>query len=230
MDLNVTEIDNLDGECEDVGFIDGDGTFTPAAVPVSNTTSRVPIPRITTMAHKNRGSLAPIVHKPEPAPARKVTYDDILSSLNMKVVDGKLQIVRNVSAENVKSNNFNPQQQQQKQRYQQPYHQEQKQQSKFIPMQQQQQFSSNQSKQFQSMHQPMQQEMQPPPTILTREQYRRIQIANYLKEVQRIQHIRNAKSTKLKFSNADTNINISPLTSNTNDLNKFFMLKGVGQR
>ena len=79
------------------------------------------------------------------------------------------------------------------------------------------------------MHQPMQQEMQPAP-ILTKEQYRRIQIANYLKEVQRIQHVRNAKSTKLKFSNSDTNINISPLTSNTNELNKFFMLKGVGQR
>ena len=146
MDFNFTEIDNLDDGVEDVGFIDN-GKFTPAA-----TTSRVPIPRITTMAHKNRGSLAPPA--PQPQPARKVTYDDILSSLNMKVVDGKLQIIRNVNAENLKANNFNPQQQQQH--------------TKFIPTQspQSQHFQSNQSKRFQSMHQ---QEIQSVP-ILTKEQ------------------------------------------------------------
>jgi hypothetical protein len=214
MDLNITEVDNLDDDVEDVGFIDGDGNFTPAIAP----TSRVPIPRITTMAHKNRGSLAPPA--PQPQPARKVTYDDILSSLNMKVVDGKLQIVRNVVAENVKSNNFVPQQQ----------HPQQKQQTKFIPMQQQQQqFSSNQSKRFQSMHQPLQQEVQPTP-ILTKEQYRQVQIANYMREVQRIQHIRNAKSTKLKFSNTNANFNISPVMGAPTDLNKLFPLKGIGNR
>ena len=211
MDLNIVEIDNLDDDVEDVGFIDSSGNFTPA-IP----TSRVPIPRITTMAHKNRGSLAPPA--PQPEPARKVTYDDVLSSLNMKVVDGKLQIVRNVVAENVKSNNFNQQQQQQRQ------------QSKFIPMQQQQQFQqqSNQSKRFQSMHH--QQEMQQPAPILTKEQYRQLQIANYMREVQRIQHIRNSKSTKLKFSNPNANFNISPVTASANDLNKLFPLKGLGNR
>jgi hypothetical protein len=219
MDLNITEIDNLDDDdVEDVGFIDTDGNFTPAPKP----TYRVPIPRITTMAHKNRGSLAPPV--PEPQPARKVTYDDILSSLNMKVVDGKLQIVRNVVAENVRSNNFIPQQQQQQQQ------QQQRQQTKFVPMQPQQQFQPNQSKRFQSMHQPLQQQQMQPAPILTKEQYRQVQIANYMKEVQRIQHIRNAKSTKLKFSNVNTSINVSPVMGNTNDLNKLFPLKGVGNR
>lgn len=215
MDLNITEVDNLDDDdVEDVGFIDGDGNFTPAPAH----TSRVPIPRITTMAYKNRGSLAPPV--PEPQPARKVTYDDILSSLNMKVVDGKLQIVRNVVAENVRSNNFVPQQQQQ---------QQQRPQTKFVPMQPQQQFHSNQtnqSKRFQSMHQPLQQQEMPPAPILTKEQYRQVQIANYMREVQRIQHIRNAKSTKLKFSN----INVSPVMTSSNNLNKLFPLKGVGNR
>jgi hypothetical protein len=136
----------------------------------------------------------------------------------MKVVDGKLQIVRNVVAENVKSNNFNQQQQQQRQ------------QSKFIPMQQQQQFQqqSNQSKRFQSMHH--QQEMQQPAPILTKEQYRQLQIANYMREVQRIQHIRNSKSTKLKFSNTNTNFNISPVIASANNLNRLFPLKGLGNR
>lgn len=209
MDFNFTEIDNLDDDVEDVGFIDNNGHFTPA-----EPTSRVPVPRITTMAHKNRGSLAPPA--PQPQPARKVTYDDILTSLNMKVVDGKLQIIRNVNAENVKANNLNPQKQQQQQ------------QTKFIPTQspQLQHFQSNQSKRFQSMHQ---QEIQPVP-ILTKEQYRQVQIANYIKEVQRIQRIRNSKSTKLQFTNtnANANFNISPLIGNTNDLNKLFPLKGLG--
>jgi len=227
MDLNVTEIDNLDDDdVEDVGFIDFDGNFTPAATVTDEQTSRVPIPRITTMAYKNRGSLAPPPPQPQPQPqpARKVTYDDILSSLNMKVVDGKLQIVRNVVAENVRSNNIvQPQQQPQQQR----------QQTKFVPFQPQQQFQqnkSNQSKRFQSMHQPLQeQEIQSAP-ILTKEQYRQVQIANYMREVQRIQHIRNAKSTKLKFSNINTNLNISPVASSSNNLNKLFPLKGVGNR
>jgi len=222
MEFNCTEIDNLDDDIEDVGFIDNNGDFTPAVA-----TSRVPIPRITTMAHKNRGSLAPPV--PQPQPARKVTYDDILSSLNMKVVDGKLQIIRNVNAENVKANNFNPQKQQQQQQQQQPQQQHQ---TKFIPTQspQSQNFQSNQSKRFQSMHQ---QEIQPVP-ILTKQQYRQVQIANYIKEVQRIQHIRNSKSTKLQFTNTNANtnpnFNISPLIGNTNDLNKLFPLKGLGNR
>jgi len=44
------------------------------------------------------------------AQKRKVTYDDILSSLNMKVVNGKLQIVRNAVAENIKAGNIDPSQ------------------------------------------------------------------------------------------------------------------------
>jgi hypothetical protein len=209
MDLNVTEFDNLDDDVEDVGFIDN-GKFTPAS------TSRVPMPRITTMAHKNRGSLAPPASQPKPA--RNVTYDDILSSLNMKVVDGKLQIIRNVVAENIKSNNLNQIPNSQHQNQQLPQVQK-----KYINAQQ-----SQQSQRFQSMHQ--QQEIQQPVPILTREQYKQIQIANYIKEVQRMQHIRNIKSTKLKFSNINTNFNISPLMGNTNDLNKLFPLKGVGNR
>jgi glucan-binding YG repeat protein len=224
MDLNVTEIDDLDDDVEDIGFIDTNGDFTPAIKPVP--TSRVPMPRITTMAHKNRGSLA---HpEPQPQPARKVTYDDILSSLNMKVVDGKLQIVRNVVAENIRSNNFNqipPSQQNQ--------HLPQIQ-KKYINTQNQNQHQSqqqHQSQRFQSMHQQQQQqEMQLPTPILTKEQYKQLQIANYIKEAQRIQHIRNTKSTKLKFSNTNTIFNISPLIGNTNDLNKLFHLKGVGNR
>jgi hypothetical protein len=39
---------------------------------------------------------------------KKVTYDDILSSLNMQVVNGRLQIVRNPVQENIKAGNIDP--------------------------------------------------------------------------------------------------------------------------
>jgi hypothetical protein len=146
MELNITKNDNTGGE---------------SSIGGQSSTSRVPLPRITTMAHKNRGSLA---HPLPEQPKRQVTYDDILSSLNMKVVDGKLQIVRNTVAESIKTNNFdNLQQQMEKQQ----------QQSKSM--------------------------MVPETPPITREQYKQIQVANYLKAVQQQQHIRNVKSTKMKF-------------------------------
>jgi hypothetical protein len=91
-----------DDDVEDIGTIDDKG-FTPAKQ--KSLGSRVPQPRITSMAYKNRGSLVNNVLTPPP---KKISYDDILSSLNMQVVNGQLQIVRNVVAENIKNNNINP--------------------------------------------------------------------------------------------------------------------------
>jgi hypothetical protein len=95
-----------DDDVEDVGTIDDKG-FTPTKPkPLPKPLgSRVPQPRITSMAYKNRGSLVNNVLTPPP---KKISYDDILSSLNMQVVNGQLQIVRNVTAENIKNNNINP--------------------------------------------------------------------------------------------------------------------------
>jgi hypothetical protein len=223
MNLNVTEIDNSDNECEDIGIVDNMGNFT--ATPSS--TSRVPLPRITTMAHKNRGSLAP---PPTPAkPQRKVTYDDILSSLNMKVVNGNLQIVRNINEENMKSNNF-PQQQQQK-KFVQMNQQQQTQQTQQYPQQHLQQTQQYPQQYLQQTQNFQQQESLPSIPIMTKEQYKQMQKENYIKAVQQQQYIRNVKSTKLKFSNNNnTNINISPVMRNTNDLNRLFPLKGLGDR
>ena len=70
MELNISEFDDV----EDVGHFD-DNTFIPYVKPI----------------------LKPILKTQPKTPSKKkqVTYDDILSSLNMTVVDGKLQIVRN---------------------------------------------------------------------------------------------------------------------------------------
>lgn len=214
MNLNITEIhDNLDLDLvddsfEDVGVVDNSGQFTASTPSSKVPVPRVPVPRVPV----TKASSTPVVQ-------RKVTYDDILSSLNMKVVDGKLQIVRNTSVENIKSNNFNP-------------NQNFNQKSQNINPNQNQNFNQNRTQNFnQNFNQNQNINQNLKPVLLTKEQYRQIQIANYMKAVQQQQQIKNMKSTKLMFSN--TNINISPGLINkttNNDLNKLFNLKGVGKR
>jgi hypothetical protein len=207
MNLHISEIDNLEesheeidnnDEVEDVGYVDQHGQFF-------ETTSRVPPPRITTMSHKNRGSLMQLPQQPQP---RKVTYDDILSSLNMKVINGKLQIVRNIDVENIKTNNM-PLQQAPGQRQPQSWERQQQ---------------PGQRQQEQMQQEQMQQQQRPP---LTKEQYKQILVANYIKQARQQQHIRNVKSTRLMFPTS--NINISSQVFNNNNNNRLFHLKGVGK-
>jgi hypothetical protein len=231
MNLNVTEFDDLNDGVEDVGTVDETGVFTAASsVPIKEQTplgSRVPQPRITTMAYKNRGSLANNV---APPPPRKVTYDDILSSLNMTVVNGKLQITRNAVAESIKTNNFNPdsvpqqtkkiiqpQQQQQRQQQQQGLRQN----NVLDKMRQQQQVFQQQQQMFQQQQQP---NVDVP--IMSKEQYKQVVAANYLKALDQQQRIRNMKSTKMMFSNSS--IGISPISGNNggDNMNRLFRFGG----
>jgi hypothetical protein len=254
MDLNITEFDDLDYEVEDVGSVDEKGIFTA----VKNTTalgSRVPQPRITSMAHKNRGALASNITVPQQQ--RKVTYDDILSSLNMTVINGKLHISRNSMRENIKSNNgvtsngmtsngmtsngmtsngmtsngmtgINNKQNMQQQVKPVNFNQNKQQQQQY-QQQQQQQYQQQQYQEQQYQQQQYQQQQQEAP-IMTKEQYKQMVAANYLKNLQRLQHIRNMKSTKLMFSNSTSSVGISPvLTQNgaqVNNLNKLFRING----
>jgi hypothetical protein len=226
MNLNVTEFDDLNDGVEDVGIVDETGVFTPA--PIKENTplgSRVPQPRITTMAYKNRGSLANTV---APPPPRKVTYDDILSSLNMTVVNGKLQITRNTVAESIKTNNFNPASvSQQTTKIIQPQQQQRQQQGSrqnnvLDKMRQQQQM-------FQQQQQMFQQQQQQPNVdvpIMSKEQYKQVVAANYLKALEQQQRIKNMKSTKMMFSNSS--IGISPINGNNGggNMNRLFRFGG----
>jgi hypothetical protein len=222
MSLNVTELDDLNDGVEDVGSIDEAGVFTASVKPEQKPLgSRVPQPRITTMAYKNRGSLANNV---TPPPARKVTYDDILSSLNMQVVNGKLQITRNVVAENVKTNNFNPASAPQNvvptKKIIQNQHQQQqqglRQNNGFDQMRQQQQMFQQKQQMFQ------QQQQNPSVPIMSKEQYKQMVAANYLKALEQQQRIKNMKSTKMMFSNSS--IGISPISGNNGggNMNRLF--------
>jgi hypothetical protein len=231
MNLSYTEIDNLNlnlnfnddtEDVEDVGTIDSNGKFTSAApkkqmqMP-AQLGSRVPQPRITTMAHKNRGSLAQNIATPT---ARAVTYDDILSSLNMKVVDGKLQIVRNHAAENIRTNNVNLNQsinQSINYKTKKPIHTlNQEQHNQFMKQQQTNYMFNSEEKPQQNV------------PIMTKEQYKQMVAANYLKTLQEQQRIRNMKSTKLMFSNSNTNTNVVPVVSQNggNGLNRLFRING----
>jgi hypothetical protein len=181
MNLHISEIDNLEEsheQVEDVGYVDQHGQYF-------ETTSRVPPPRITTMAHKNRGSLMQLSNQPQP---RKVTYDDILSSLNMKVINGKLQIVRNIEVENIKTNNVPLQQNPNMQPGQRQPMQRQPMQRQ--PMQRQPMQRQQQQPDYQHM---------PQQIPLTRAQQKQIAITNYIRHQQELQRIKLVKSKKMKF-------------------------------
>ena len=209
MELNISEFENSD-DVEDVGHFD-DNTFIPYVKPI----------------------LKPILKtQPNTPPKKKqVTYDDILSSLNMTVVDGKLQIVRNNVLEKGKANinekspvsnvnskinskaniNYNQihqtfqQQQQQQPRNQTP--------------------STNVSR-IQTPYERQQQQYQleqEVPEPLTREQYKKMVLIQYLNNEAQKRRINEMKSKKMMFSTiSNNNINISAQRGNSADLNRLF--------
>jgi hypothetical protein len=122
----------------------------------------------------NRQIPKPVPNKPsamqiEKPEKKQVSYDDILSSLNMTIVNGKLQIKR----------------------------------------------ADSQSLEKQQQMKPMVQG--PPPKPLTRDEYKEQLARQYLQK----QGVKESKSKKLMFSNAE--ISVSPLTmnQNTNHLFRF---------
>ena len=211
MELNISEFDDV----EDVGHFD-DNTFIPYVKPI----------------------LKPILKTQPKTPSKKkqVTYDDILSSLNMTVVDGKLQIVRNsmlekgkanivsvnekVNASNINSKeiskaNINYNQIHQKfQQHSQP---------------QRQQIHSTNVSRVQSLQTPYDRQQQQyqleqeVPEPLTREQYKKMVMIQYLNNEAQKRRINEMKSKKMMFSTiTNNNINISSQRGNSADLNRLF--------
>lgn len=128
-----------------------------------------------------------------PIEKKKVSYDDILTSMSMCVVDGKLQLVKNY-----------------------PQIQPQQQNTSYLP--------NNKYLQQASPSLSLEQEPQP---RLTKEQYKKLVILNYIKRQQAIQRINQIKSKKLLFPNPNVNIT----TSSQNmfrrpDMNRLFKLVG----
>ena len=144
-----------------------------------------------------------------------ITYDNILSSLNMKVVNGKLQIVRNDGEEPVKQKKtvaFNPQTQIQSipNRQQQQQMQQMQQQQMQQQQMQQQQMQQQQMQQMQQYQ--MQQQMGPqiiydenggePQAIyipMTKEEYKRRLAIQQLRKIQARIQMEKIKPRKMKF-------------------------------
>ena len=234
MELNISEFDDV----EDVGLFDYN-TFIPHVKPILkpilktqpiNPTPSTVVSGVTSLTGAfGYGSLQ--------SKKKQVTYDDILSSLNMTVVDGKLQIVRNnvlekgkanivsVNASNVNSKinskaNINYNQ----------IHQKFQQQQQHQPQRQQTQ-STNVSR-IQSLQTPYERQQQQyqleqeVPEPLTREQYKKMVLIQYLNNEAQKRRINEMKSKKMMFSTiSNNNINISSQRGNSSDLNRLFPRK-----
>jgi hypothetical protein len=180
----VNVIDNVDQEeqVDDIGFIENNTFYNTANIQAQNKRlSQLPLPKQQYVYNTNTN---PGVKK-EP---KKVTYDDILSSLNMKVVNGKLQIVRGdvieptVSSMSQKTSLYSEQRA--------PYHKNMVHTTNTYT-------NTKQSEFYNKFLQAQQQ----PPHInpLTDQEKKRLLMIQYIKHQQQKQHISKVKSKKLNF-------------------------------
>lgn len=125
-------------------------------------------------------------------PQKKVTYDDILSSLNMKVVNGKLQIIRgddNAQQQQMqRSNGGSVQSSLRQQTQSQVYTKQNDFYNKFLQAQQQQQMVEEE-------------EVELTPEQIAEQQlhYKRLMMIQYIKNQQQRMHVAQVKSKKMKF-------------------------------
>ena len=143
----------------------------------------------------------------------KVSYDDILSSLNMVVNNGVLQFAKPIKQEQQPQKKQvtirEPQQrQQQHQQQRQQQHQQQPNQNNYI--------TNKYFKDYQEHQQDVDEE---PPRPLTKEEYRQMMIQDYINRQQAQIRLSQIKSRKLLFNTQ--HINIAP-NQMPRDMNKLF--------
>jgi hypothetical protein len=134
---------------------------------------------------------------PQQQSQKKVTYDDILSSLNMKVINGKLQIVRGDDAQPLptqmqKGRQIPPSRPQQPQGYQsQAYTKQNDFYNKFLQAQQQQQMPE--------MVEEEESELTPEQIAAQQQYHKRLMMIQYIKNQQQRMRVGQVKSKKMKF-------------------------------
>ena len=125
-------------------------------------------------------------------PQKKVTYDDILSSLNMKVINGKLQIIRGDDTQPLPPmqkgrqlhSSSQPHTQAQTYTKQNDFY------NKFLQAQQQQHMSEMVEEEV---------ELTPEQIAAQREHYKRLMMIQYIKNQQQRMRVGQVKSKKMKF-------------------------------
>ena len=129
-------------------------------------------------------------------PQKKVTYDDILSSLNMKVINGKLQIIRGDDAQPLppqmqrgRGQGPPPSRPQHPHTQSQAYTKQNEFYNKFLQAQQQQ------------MPEMVEEEVEltPEQVAAQREHYKRLMMIQYIKNQQQRMRVGQVKSKKMKF-------------------------------
>ena len=151
------------------------------------------------------------------AKKKQVSYDDILSSLNMVVTNGVLQFAKPTQSSNLNKSNLKqttPNQSQQKKQVtikaptsNNQHHQQQHQQNNYIT-----------NKYFKDYKDESTIEEEPPKPM-TKEEYKKLLIQDYINRQQAQRRISEIKSKKLLFNTQ--HINIAP-TQNIKDMNKLF--------
>jgi hypothetical protein len=134
-----------------------------------------------------KNTYQPIQQTPKTPKKKKVTYEQILESMNMKVVDGKLVMTPPSDSDNLLEGK-------------QPQKRWNKKVNTSIPAQ-----YSYQNNQYPIYKQEGQQQQEEEKKPLTFEQYKRLLWMNEMKRRQDLNHIRQVKSTKLFFSTPSTN-------------------------
>jgi len=157
--------------------------------------------------------------KPNLKPKKKtVSYDDILSSMNTVVIDGKLEFVRKNNLQNIVENQQQPQQNKKHVTFNQPQNNPQHQINKN---------SYIYNKFFKGYKEPDQLQNEPPMRPLTKNELIKQLIINKVNAINERNRIAQIKSTKLSFNNNNNRnivINSRPI-HNPNGLNHLFNFK-----
>lgn len=136
---------------------------------------------------------------------KKVSYDDILSSLNMVVNNGVLQFANPVQSNKVQQSNQSNKVQKKQVTIREPNN---KQSSNYIT-----------NKYFKDYKEPG--VIEEPPKPMTKEEYRQMLIEDYIKRQQAQRRIAQIKSKKLLFHTNNINISQNP-NQMPRDMNKLF--------
>jgi hypothetical protein len=164
-------------EVEDIGYFDEHNKFYK-----TNTTNKVPF-------HENK----------IPVPKKKISYDDLLSSMGMKIVNGKLELYnKNLIGRPPPPTRPTPKN----------YEDYRYQQNRKYPIQ-----NTNQPS-FQNTNQPSFQNTHP----MTEQQYKKHLQLEYLKNQYERRRVNEIKSKKILFTNPNALVNIKSY----NNLNKMF--------
>jgi hypothetical protein len=194
MEFNIDELSDFDTEFEyknDFDCLQDNINKTDETVNKPSLNSFQTIKKQQPVQHSKQQPQQP----QQPQQTKSISYDDILSNMNVCLVNGKLQFNR--TDEGVKSQKppnksvrFQPQQQQQ-----------QRQQPQQQPQRQQNQRNQRNLNTHQPYYQEQSQQPVAPPQPLTPQEKKRLFIIQQLQQQVKINHLNNVKSKKLLIPN-----------------------------